>query len=164
MTENYSDDQVREYLAKVDRDIAEGRIDANTCRQDFSFHQARIESVEFDIHAEELQIDVRCEDWLKRNSGISNPHLPHRLVFRDVVQIYYRNRLERTEPKIFELTPLVISERLIEAKELYRYRVEGGGKPIALEINMPLEDTELVLLCSDFDIHVGERIVTVVPE
>jgi len=163
MTENYSDDQVREYLKKVADDIAGGRIDSETFRQDFSFHQADVETVDLDLHGEEVRVDLRCQDWLRINSGTANPYLPHRLVFRDVVQIYYRNRVERDRLRIFDLTPLSISERLLEAKDLYRYRVDAGKKPIALEINMPLEDAELVLLCSEFDVHVGDRIVTVFP-
>ncbi len=163
MTEEYSDQQIREYLEKVEADIAGGRIDSETFRQDFSFHQAEVEKVDFDIHAEKLLIHLRCQDWLRINSGTVNPYLPHQLVFRDVVQIYYRNRMQRDQLRIFDLAPLVISERLVEAKDLYQYRVDAGKKPIALEINMPLEDTELVLLCSEFDVHVGEAVVTVFP-
>ncbi len=163
MTEEYSDKQIQEYLEKVENDIAGGRIDSETFRQDFSFHQAEVEKVDFDIDAEEVRIDLRCQDWLQVNSGTANPFLPHRLVFHDVVQIYYRNRMERNRLRIFDLTPLAVSERLIEAKDLYQYRVDAGKKPIALEIDMPLEDTELVLLCSEFDVHVGEAVVSVFP-
>jgi len=150
-------------LEKVGRDIAGGRIDSETFRNDFSLHQAEVKSFDFDIHTEEVRIDLCCRDWLQDNSGMANPYLPHRLLFRDVVQIYYRNRMERNGLRIFDLTPLSVSERLIEAKDLYQYRVDAGWKAIALEINMPLEDTELVLLCSEFDVHVGEAVVTVIP-
>lgn len=163
MTEEYSDQQIREYLKKVNNDIAGGRIDSETFREDFSFHQADVEKVDFDIHTEEVRIELRCRDWLQVNSGMANPYLPHRLIFRDVVQIYYRNRVERDRLRIFDLTPLVVSERLLEAKELYQYRIDAGKNPIGLEINMPFEDTELAILCSEFDVYVGEAVVTVFP-
>ncbi|NOY53747.1 MAG: hypothetical protein GXP58_09030 [Deltaproteobacteria bacterium] len=163
MTESYSDEQVREYLKKVEADIAGGRIDSETFRNDFSLHQAEVRKFDFDIDAEEVRVDFLCRDWLKANSGTVNPFLPHRIVFRDVVQIYYRNRVERDRLRIFDLAPLSVSERLLEAKDLYQYRVDSGKKPIALEVDMPLEDTELAILCSEFDVYVGDSVVTVIP-
>ncbi len=163
MNETYSNEQVEQYLSKVNADIEKGRIDPEELRNDFTFHQARIDGIEFDLYKEQIRMDVSLVDWLKENTGTVNPYLPHKLVFHDMVQFFYKNREERKEPKIFELQAQPISERLIEAKDLYARRVEAGGKPIVLDIQMPLEDTELVILCSELEIYVGDRIVVVVP-
>lgn len=164
MTETFSAAQVQEYLATVNADIEKGRIDPAALRNDFSFHMARIEEIDFDIRHERIRIGVSCVDWLKENTGTKNPYLPNVLTFHDVVQFYYKNREERGEPKIFDLQALTISDLLVESKELYQYRTAAGGKPISLDIQMPLEDAELIILCSEFEIRVGERVVVVGPE
>jgi hypothetical protein len=163
MNEPYSSGEVEKYLSKVNSDLDLGAMDSVTFHNDFSFHQARILGIECDLLKEILAIDVACVDWLKENTGVSNPYLPNRLVFRDMVQFYYKNREVRKEPKIFDLKAMTVSEYLIEAKDLYSHRVEGGGKPISLDIQMPLEDSEVIILCSEFDVHVGERMITVGP-
>ncbi len=161
INESFSNAQVKAYLAKVTEDLSQGRIDAETLRSDFSFHQARIDRFAFDVDREMVTVDVACEDWLKANTGTANPYLPSQLVFHDVVQFLYRNHLERTEVRIHDLQVLTASERLMEAKELYKSRVAGGRRPITLDVQMPLEDTEMVILCSALDVHVGKRVVTV---
>ncbi len=164
MNESFSNAQVKAYLTKVAEDLSRVRIDAETLRGDFSFHRARIDGLAFDIHREMLTMDVVCEDWLKANTGTTNPYLPSRLVFHDVVQFLYRNHLARTEVRIHDLQVLTVSERLLEAQELYKRRAAGGRRPIGLDVQMPLEDTELVILCSALEVHVGARVVTVAGE
>ncbi len=161
MNETFSNAQVKAYLTKVGEDLSRGRIDAETLRNDFSFHRARIEGFSFDMNREVLTVDVACKDWLKANTGTANPYLPSRLIFHDVVQLLYRNHLPRTEVRIHDLQVLTVSERLLEAKALYTSRRAAGGRPIALDVQMPLEDTELVILCAALDVHVGGRVVTV---
>lgn len=161
MNEPYSEQKVQEYLSKVNDAIDQGRIDPATFAECFSFHQARIRSVQLDLAKEKLSMDLSCVDWLHENTGTDNPYLPHRLVFHDMVQFYYKNREERREPTIFDLKALTISELLIEAKDLYSHREKAGGRPVALDIQMPLEDSELIILCSEFEVHVGERAVVV---
>jgi hypothetical protein len=161
MPDSYSQQQAQDYLAQVNADIEQGRINPERFGNDFSFHQARIQGLEIDLDRERLRMDLCCRDWLQENTGVFNPYLPHRLVFRDMVQFHYRNREERKEPKIFDLKALTISDLLVEAKDLYAYRVESGRKPISLDVQMPLEDSELVILCSELEVHVGDRMVTV---
>ncbi|MDX1763165.1 MAG: hypothetical protein R3231_02470 [bacterium] len=160
MTETFSPEQVKAYLAQVNQDIEKGRIDPMALKNDFSFHQARIQAFEFDIHAERIQMEVACVDWLKENTGSPNPYLPQVLLFHDVVQLYYKNREARKEVRIFDLQALTISDLLIESKELYTHRADSG-RPIALDVQMPLDDTELIILCSQFEIHVDGRVVMV---
>jgi hypothetical protein len=163
MNEDYSNEQVEQYLSKVNEDIEKGRITSEDLRNDFTFHQARIDGIELDLCKEQIRMDISPVDWLKENTGSVNPYLPHRLIFHDMVQIYYRSREERKETRIFDLQAQPFSERLIEAKDLYAHRVEAGGKPIGLDIQMPLEDTELIILCSELEIFVGDRVVVVAP-
>ena len=163
MTDTFSQEEVKTYLAQVNGDIEKGRIDPVALRKDFSFYQARIRGFDFEIHGERIRMEVACVDWLKENTGEPNPYLPEVLIFHDVVQLYYKNREDRKEVRIFDLQALTISDLLIESKDLYTHRADRGGKPIALDVQMPLEDTELIILCSQFEIHVDHRVVVVGP-
>jgi hypothetical protein len=163
MNESYSNQEVEQYLAKVNADIEKGRIDPDTFANDFSFHQALIQDVALDLKNEKLILEVSCVDWLKENSGTANPYLPHKLVFHDMVQFYYKNREERKEPRIFDLKAMTLSNLLMESKDLYVHREEAGYKPIALDIQMPLEDSECIVLCSELEVHIGDRMVMVGP-
>ena len=163
MEDFYADPQVKQYLSKVNEDIGRGRMNPETFREDFSFHQALIQRVDLDLHKEVFCLEIECKDWLKENTGTVNPYLPHRLVFHDVVQIYYKNREPRVEPRLFDLQALTFSDFLIEAKDLYANRVPAGRKPICMDIQMPLEDSEMIILCSEFEVHVGGRMVVVAP-
>ena len=161
MEDFYADPQVKQYLSKVNEDIMRGRMSPETFREDFSFHQALIQRVELDLQKEVFCLEIECKDWLKENTGTANPHLPHRLVFHDTVQVYYKNREPRVEPRIFDLQALTISDFLIEAKDLYSHRTSAGQKPICMDIQMPLEDSEMIILCSEFEVYVGDRMVIV---
>ncbi|OIP62216.1 MAG: hypothetical protein CO150_08695 [Nitrospirae bacterium CG_4_9_14_3_um_filter_53_35] len=163
MEDFYADPQVKQYLSKVNEDIGRGRMSPETFREDFSFHQALIQRAELDLQKEVLSLEIECKDWLKENTGAANPYLAHRLNFHDVVQIYYKNREPRVEPRIFDLQALTISDFLIEAKDLYANRVPAGRKPILLDIQMPLEDSEMIILCSEFEVYAGDRMVIVGP-
>ena len=108
-------------------------------------------------------MDVACVDWLRENTGVANPYLPERLVFHDAVQFYYKNREERTEPRIFDCRPLTVSELLLECETLYADRERAGRPKIGLDVQMPLDDSELVILCSAMEVRAGARSLLVVP-
>ncbi len=161
MSESYSNQDVEQYLSRISDNIDRGRIDPETFGNDFSFHQALIKGVELDLENEKLSLDISCVDWLKENTGTANPHLPHKLVFHDMVQFYYKNRELRKEPRIFDLKAMTISELLVDSKDLYAHREGAGRKPIVLDIQMPLEDSEFIVLCSELEVHVGHRVLVV---
>lgn len=163
MNEPYSNQDVEQYLGKVNADIEKGRIHPDLFAEDFSFHQALIQDIELDLRNEKLILEISCVDWLKENTGTANPYLPHKLIFHDMVQLYYKNREERNEPRIFDLKAMTLSNLLVESKDLYAHREEAGHKPIALDIQMPLEDSECIVLCSELEVHVGDRTLVVAP-
>lgn len=161
MDETYSVEQIKEYLANVEAEVHKGRIDPETFGTTFAFYQAKILEFDLDLKNEKLRVDVVCIDWLKENTGTVNPYIPHKLVFHDTVQFMYRNRAERQEFVLYDLKALTISDRLMESKDLYAFREESGLKPIVLDIQMPLEDSELLFLCSEFEVHVGDQVIMV---
>jgi len=163
MSTSYSPEQARAYLERLRGQVEQGRIRAALFPELFSLHGAVIRTLDFDLAREEIRMEIACVDWLRENTGVVNPYLPERLVFRDAVQFYYKNREERSEPRIFDCRPLTVSELLLESETLYAERERSGRPKICLDVQMPLDDSELVILCSALELHTAGRVVVVVP-